>query len=316
MEENVFKGKKVEYKAVYEYCEVTDEYVASDNQISQNDMAMKNAYREVMNLLTTNEIGDIREKYNITQMDLATLLGWGGKTITRYEGHHVQDVAHDTILRKLNEDPEWFVYLLEQEKMKFPITVYERYRGNALKLFEKYQDSYLRKSIEAQYAQFNGSEECCGGIRLNINKVIDVICYLANSQGITNLFKVKMMKLLWYVDALSYKRKGVSMMGLAYNSLPMGAVPVAHKTLMELQGVAYEEVDFGEAVGYRFIKNPKVKYEYLSKEEMSIIDEVVRVCGKDTKDQIVRRMHSERAYEKTPFGAIIKYQYAKELSID
>lgn len=28
------------------------------------------------------------------------LLGWGGKTITRYESHQVQDKAHDTILKK------------------------------------------------------------------------------------------------------------------------------------------------------------------------------------------------------------------------
>jgi len=34
----------------------------------------------------------------ISQSDLCLLLGWGGKTITRYESHQVQDIAHDTIL--------------------------------------------------------------------------------------------------------------------------------------------------------------------------------------------------------------------------
>ena len=37
-----------------------------------------------------------------------------------------------------------------------------------------------------------------------MDKVIDVICYLANSKDVTNLFKVKMMKLLWYIDAFVY----------------------------------------------------------------------------------------------------------------
>ena len=40
------------------------------------------------------------------------LLGWGGKTITRYESHQVQDKAHDTILKKIDQDPEWFLSLL------------------------------------------------------------------------------------------------------------------------------------------------------------------------------------------------------------
>ena len=315
LEENVFKGQRVEYNAIYEYCETTDEYCATTQLISQNDIAMKNAYRKSKGLLLTDEIVKIREKYDISQMDLATLLGWGGKTITRYEGHHVQDMAHDSILRKLDQDPEWFVNLLEQEKSNISITVYKRYRDTEMKLYEKYQDSYLRKSIEAQYAQFNGSEDCCGNVELNIDKVIDVISYLANSDSVTNLFKVKLMKLLWYVDALSFKRRGISVTGLAYKALPMGAVPIAHKILMELQGINYEEIDFGEAVGYHFVKVPGAKYEHLTEEDILIINDVIRECGMDSKEQIVKRMHREKAYHETPSGDIIKYQFAKELSI-
>lgn len=316
LEENIYKGQKVQYEAVYEYCEFADEYFASETLISQNDIAMKNAYRKVMQLLTTDEIANIRKKYSISQADLASLLGWGGKTITRYEGHQVQDVAHDTILRKLDSDPEWFLHLLEQERGDFQTITYERYRDKAVELFEKYQDVYLRKTIEAQYAKFNGSISYCGGIRLNINKVIEVMRYFANSQDVSNLFKVKMMKLLWYVDALSFKRRGVSLTGLAYTALPMGAVPVAHKLIMDLQGVEYEEVDFGDAVGYKFVRTVEKKQEYLTDEDIAIIEDVIRICGKDTKEQIVQRMHSEKAYRETVPGEIIKYQYAVELSVD
>ena len=183
-------------------------------------------------------------------------------------------------------------------------------------MFEKYQDVYLRKTIEAQYAKFNGSISYCGGIRLNINKVIEVMRYLANSQDVSNLFKVKMMKLLWYVDALSFKRRGVSLTGLAYAALPMGAVPVAHKLIMDLQGVEYEEVDFGDAVGYKFVRTVEKKQEYLTDEDIAIVEDVIRICGKDTKEQIVQRMHSEKAYKKTAPGEIIEYQYAVELLMD
>lgn len=86
----------------------------------------------------------IRQKYDISQLDLATLLGWGGETITRYEGHHVQDMAHDTILRKLDQDPEWFVNLLEQEKSNISITVYKRSREKAMKLYQIMSQIYLK----------------------------------------------------------------------------------------------------------------------------------------------------------------------------
>lgn len=54
-----------------------------------------------MGLLTSQQIRAVRTQYDISQRDLCILLGWGEKTITRYEGHQVQDRAHDAILKKL-----------------------------------------------------------------------------------------------------------------------------------------------------------------------------------------------------------------------
>jgi hypothetical protein len=56
----VFKGVTVEYEAVSNYCDLADEYYESEEMMTANDMAMKNAYRSKMGLLTTDEI--IEEK--------------------------------------------------------------------------------------------------------------------------------------------------------------------------------------------------------------------------------------------------------------
>lgn len=39
-------------------------------------------------------------------------------------------------------------------------------------------------------------------------KVVDVIRYFAASANITSPYKVKLMKLMWYADALAYKKRG------------------------------------------------------------------------------------------------------------
>ena len=45
---------------------------------------------------------DARNTFHVLNAtNLCMLLDWGGKTITRYESHHVQDKAHGTILKKL-----------------------------------------------------------------------------------------------------------------------------------------------------------------------------------------------------------------------
>ena len=311
-----FKGMVIDYTAEYEYCEKADEYVAEGDMISHNDIAMKDAYRKENQLLTSMEIGNIRSKYGISQTDLASLLGWGGKTITRYESHQVQDRAHDFILRKIDGDPEWFLELLCQGREKVSEPAYKKYYEIVAKRYEDRQDDYLRKSIFAQYIRYENEPDCCGRTRLNLDKVVVVIRYFANSAKMFHLYKVKLMKLLWYADSLSFKRRSLAITGLVYTALPMGAVPIAHKSLIDLKGVSYEEEEFPDGSGYRFVKTSDEDYSALNSDEIKILDKVIDICGKDTKEQIVNRMHKERAYKETEQGEIIKFQYALDLSID
>lgn len=46
LETNVFKGQKVEYEALYEYCDKADEYWANGEYISRNYLAMKDSYQK------------------------------------------------------------------------------------------------------------------------------------------------------------------------------------------------------------------------------------------------------------------------------
>ncbi|MBQ9838224.1 MAG: DUF4065 domain-containing protein [Oscillospiraceae bacterium] len=315
-EHTTYKEQRVEYEATYEYCENTDEYISTEEMITANDIAIKNAYRALMGLLTSEEIYAIRRKYGISQTDLAALLSWGAKTITRYETHQIQDAAHDTILRKIDSDPEWFLSLLDEAKDRLSLAAYEKYRSTAVILFEDSQDKYLQKSIEARIARFSSNVNCCGGTKLNIPKVLDVIRFYANSTKVYNLYKVKMMKLLWYADALCFKRYQHSMTGLVYRAYPMGAVPVAYESILDLKGIAFEEQEFDNSTAIHFLPSDSNIYTSLSDTDIEILNAVIDVCGSDTKNQIVRRMHSERAYSETALGDIIQYQYAADLSID
>lgn len=87
---------------------------------------------------------------------------------------------------------------------------------------------------------------------LSLDKVVEVIRYFASSIKVTSLYKVKLMKLIWYADALSYKRRGFAITGLVYQALPMGAVPVGHNSIIDLKCVPCEEVDMGETYAYLF----------------------------------------------------------------
>ena len=312
---STFKNRKINYDAVYYYCDLAEELYVDERRIKENDLRLKNAYRKAEGLLTSEEICDIRKKYNITQKDICILLGWGEKTITRYESHQVQDKAHDSILKKLAQDPEWFLLLLKDAKHKLPEESYQKYLNTATMLYEKNQDDYLRKTIKANYARFYKDDILHGNAKLSLDKVVDMIRYFAASPEVKSLYKVKLMKLMWYADALSYKNRGFSITGLAYQALPMGAVPVGHNYIIDLKGVPCVEVDMGETNAYHFVLNEKTSFTALSKEDKDILDIVIRKLGKMSKNEIVSFMHKEQAYIKTPQRDIISFEYTKNLGI-
>lgn len=312
-ESNVFKGEQVEFSAVYEYCSNTEEYSETEEMIKTNDLAFKDAYRRKQSLLTSGEIKAVREKYGVSQKDFSEILDWGMATITRYENHQVQDRAHDDILWKISSDPKWFLELLERAKTRLSSKAYMSYHKQAREVFRIEKNQYLIDSICAVYADFD-NEKITGGVELNLNKVVDLINYLA--QKVESLHKVKLMKMLWYPDILNYKRTGKSITGLAYSALPKGAVPVGYEQIILLDGVSFDTVFYGENVGYKFRPTNGYEIKELTREEIQVVDEIIDKLGKLTTDEIVDVMHEEDAYKCTDSNCIISYSFAESLSIE
>ena len=315
-EKNIFKGELIEYKAEYCYCEITDETYADEDQITANDIAMKNAYRKKMGLLSSEQIKDIRTKYSISQSDLCLLLGWGAKTITRYESHQVQDKAHDSILRKLYTDPEWFLELVDYSKDSLSPAAYSKYMEIGTTLFENDHDSFLKYAILSKYARYIHNNDANGNKELSLDTVVDMIHFYANSPLVKNLYLVKLLKMLWYADALSYKRYGQAISGLVYRSLKMGAVPIAYETIIDLSTIPSEEIDMGNGIGQKILPASTNKYPNLTRKDITVLEYISECFGSSSTKEIVETMHKEDAYLNTPPQTIIMFEHAKTLSLN
>lgn len=313
MDEEIFKGEKVAFQATYEYCSNADEYAETEEMIRQNSLAMKDAYRQKVGLLTSKEIKAIREKYDISQKDLAEVLGWGRATINRYEKYQVQDRAHDHILRKIDSDPKWFLEMLEQARPRLTEKAYDKYAAEAKKYYTRSKTRYLIDTIHADYAVYEG-QPCTGGVELDLDKVVEMINYLASK--VCSLHKVKLMKMLWYADALHFKRTGRAISGLVYLALPMGAVPESHHHIISLEGVVFDEVEYNDNVGYRFTPVPGFMVQHLTESELRALDTVIAELGALNAKEISERMHGEEAYKLTPLRKPISYELAKSLSLN
>jgi putative zinc finger/helix-turn-helix YgiT family protein len=309
----LYKDERVTFNATYEYCEHADELLEDEEMIKANSLAMKDAYRKKLNLLTSKDIKLIRRKYGVSQKDFSEILGWGKATITRYENHQVQDQAHEDVLRKIDSDPKWFLQMLDRAKGRISNKAYEKYKSAAKLEFRKMKNSYLIDSIYAIYATFS-NDSITGGVQLDLNKVIEVINYYA--LNVSNLHKVKLMKMLWSGDCLSFKRRGKPITGLVYRALPMGAVPEGHHQIIELDGVEYDEVIYkDDYLGYKFYPVDGFEVKLLTEDEIRILDDIIKEVGELNANEIVKRMHDEIAYECTERLSPIPFKFAESISI-
>lgn len=69
-------------------------------------------YRRKYRLLSADEIRSLRERFGLTQAELARLLRLGQNTLSRWEaGRHAQTAAMDVLLRMLRDVPGGLEYL-------------------------------------------------------------------------------------------------------------------------------------------------------------------------------------------------------------
>jgi putative zinc finger/helix-turn-helix YgiT family protein len=69
-------------------------------------------YRKKYGLLTADEIRSLRERFDLTQAEMARLLRLGQNTLSRWEaGRHAQTAAMDVLMRLLRDVPGGLEYL-------------------------------------------------------------------------------------------------------------------------------------------------------------------------------------------------------------
>ncbi len=147
---------------------------------------------------------------------------------------------------------------------------------------------------------------------LDIDKLANVIGYFA--QFVNNLYKVKLMKLLWYADTLFYKRHGSSMTGLVYRHIPLGALPIAYDEIATLPTVEVVEELISTDIAYRIILRQEICLSAFTLNELSVLEFIANTFKDFKTKEIVDYMHEEKAYKETSHQQIISYDLAKQLN--
>lgn len=312
----IIKGEEVFYDERFYFCanvDTDENEFETGAMINENLLNARNAYRVKMGLLTSTEIVALRENYGLSQVDLAKLLGWGEATISRYESKAIQDEAYDTMLRLIKDNPLQALEFLKKNADKFTMSKRMVIRSRIVDKLDSYGKEFLtRQTFESEYANFEEPSDSNGFTMLNIDKIEAMISYIAEKTD--NLFKVKLMKMLWYSDVLAFIENGFSMTGMVYRHEAMGALPVGHYSLMNLEKLnIQEEMSYSCDTMLHIYPTDNMDYSVLNDGEKSILDKVISKFSAYKAKDIVEYMHKEKAYTETRPGEIIPFSLAKEI---
>jgi len=312
------KGEIVECIVEYYRCPITDFEDGNSwtpgGMLEGNLLRARDAYRAQHGLLSSDEIIAIRKKYGITQKELANLLGWGDITVSRYETSHIQDETYDRELRIVMSNPAFVLEELVKHRKSYNDDRFTELRSMLEDMILTEGNVTLkRQELRNRYVKFNTGCDANGNKLLDLDKIADIIAYFANY--VSNLYKVKLMKLLWYTDVLHFNKHGVSMTGLVYQHKQLGALPVGHNEIIYLPTVDVIEEETENGASYHIIPLERPVNPVFTLEEQEILTKVAQRFKSVTGKSISEHMHGENVYKNTTDGDIILFSRVDDITL-
>jgi len=313
------KGIEVEFFMEYFLCPDTDYEDGNSwtpgGMLNDNLQRGRDAYRVKNGLLTSGEIIEIRKKYDLTQKELGNLLGWGDITITRYETKNIQDETYDRELRMVRDNPAFVLDELIKHKNHYS-------EDRFIEVKEFVEDMILaegnvllkRQELKNRYVKYDVECDANGYKVLDIDKIADVIAYFARYAG-DALYKVKLMKMLWYTDSIYFFKHGNSMTGLVYQRAALGALPIGHNEIMYLPTVNVIEEEQERGTSYHIVPREDPVNPVFSLDEQEVLNMVAQRFKKDTGSTISKFMHKEDAYINTAPNTVILYSSVGKITL-
>jgi len=304
------KGETISLPLEKYVCPDCEIEIIEEEEYDRGLLKAFNEYRKKNNMLFPHEIREIREKYNLSQRAFSRVLNWGETTINRYENGVLQDPAHDEVLAFI-KNPKNMQYLLEKNKTKIPSKDYNKVKKvlKELQEMDSLAVAYLDKlrSIDSRYT---------GNKMFDIEKITHVITFL--SDNVKELYKTKLLKLLWFIEFYNFKKTSVSICGIPFVHLDLGPVPEGYETLLTVlederkiskKTKCIAEENIGETIK-GLISFDKSLF---SNSEIETLEYVLVQIGHYSSTGLVELTHKEKAYLETNYQELIPYEYAETM---
>ena len=315
---NRFKGIEINTYENVAICEKCGKDLYVNDIETENNNRIYDAYRKKANIIKPQDIIELRDKYDISQRELTSILGFGKMTINRYERGGIPTKAQSDYIKLLIENDSEFIKKTKEAFQKKNITkkTYEKIISKNEKreiiendIQEMYR-VYINKALNKRPNIYNGYKT------FDLELVENIISYIASK--VKNLTITSLNKYLWFIDILSFNKNSVSITGITYENQQFGPTIIEQKYKeISLLNDKYLRSDYEDEDGTKTYITSKKNYDLskMKNEDIKIINKVISLLKNKNVVEISNMSHKEDGWKKTKRHEQISFEYALNLNI-
>ncbi len=297
------KYNDIEFYSKRRFCSKCNNLVYDEELDNE---ASKKAIREKNKILGVDpdKIIALRKKYNLTQEQFSKIIGCAKKTLISYEqGTSVPNDIYIVTLKMLLENPNIIKPMIESNLSRYSQEEYQKITSKLSIIYEE-EDN---KKENQELSKYNGYTE------YSLSKIKNLILYLSQN----TILKTKLLKELFYCDFISYKNIGKSITGLEYKKYQFGPVPRNYEQilnkLIQSKSISLNLIIDSDYECNQISSIEKPNTKDFAKEELDIINRVIKYFKNYSSKKIVDYSHKEKAFTDTKENNLISYDYAFDI---
>lgn len=290
-----FRGEKYDFTYIaYRDDESGEEFTTTESDTNWYNQAT-NQYREKHGIPYQDEIIALRERYGVSAAKMSVILGFGANQYRLYEDGEVPSESNGKMIRSAM-NPKVFLDLVRSSKNQLTEKEFAKISAKVEEVI-KASEGWHDEVFEQERLFLSGRGLANGFAPLSVDRLKNLLLYVLGQMGET--FQTKMNKVLFYIDFLSYRERGMAISGLAYQAIEFGPVPQRWDRVYSAFDEVQEQLRLVQGQEcMSLMAGGEAAMSAFTEAEMAVIDEV---CGKlkDLTSRAVSKLsHEETAWKE------------------
>lgn len=289
-----FRGEKYPYVHIAFRDDESGEQFTTTESDTIGYEQVTNQYRAKYGVPYTDEIIALRERYGLSAAKMSVILGFGVNQYRLYEMGEVPSESNGKMIRSAM-NPRVFLDLVRSSRHQLTDKEFAKITARAEEVIRDagaWRDE--QRAVSQLFRSGRGVEN--GFAPQSTARIKNLLLYLLNNMSDT--FQTKMNKVLFYIDFLSYRERGMAISGLAYNAIEFGPVPQRwDRVYSAFDEIIPEPRMVKEQESIALTSNAEADMSCFTEKEMAIIDTVCKKTKRLTAHGISELSHGEPAWQ-------------------